>query len=186
MRCAAASPVMPPPITATRGIRGRPEGGRAMDIKSFGNPLVLRHLPNSPFLLPPFSSDSTLPDMIARVPGPVRLRMGAEAPFEAECKREVVLRGNSRIPQRDLVRELCSRGQPAADWKFHADAHRKCPQLFVATMAMCSRVVDGRDAHAATPVRTKYGTTPRVVQHARGEFGHGIAALGVAVLFVFE
>ena len=51
--------------------------------------------------------------------------MGAEAPFEAEGEREIVLRGHVAAVEGQVVGQLGPRRQPAANRIFDADADGK-------------------------------------------------------------
>ena len=89
-------------------IRGKAEGGGGKFIcRSFylARPSTLP--------LPPLMK--SLPDVAAGVPGPVRARVGAESPLECEREREIVLRVDAIVADADLVGDLRSRRQPAAD-----------------------------------------------------------------------
>ena len=81
--------------------------------------------------------------------------MNSEAPFEAERKREIVLRGHAMISQSELIAELGPCGEPAADRVFQTDADGECPQRFIAPMSAVGWKIDLRGADAAPPVRTE-------------------------------
>ena len=82
-----------------------------------------------------------LQDVAAGIPGPVGSRVCAEAPFEAERERKLVLRGNAVVAECELVGELGSRGQEAADRLFQTDTDRKGAQRFVSAMHLVHGVV---------------------------------------------
>src|SRR5215471_3899669 len=91
-RCAAASPLMPPPTIA---IRARLPGG---DV-GVGISTLLPHVP-------------------AGVPGPIRLRPRSEAPFQAAHQRQIVERGNAAIAKREVIGELKAGRTPMVDLVF--------------------------------------------------------------------
>src|SRR2546423_1048699 len=97
----------------------------------------------------------SLPDVAAGIPGPGGARMCAEAPFKPEREREIVLRRDTTVAQRELVGELGPRGQPAAERIFKSNAHGKRPQRFVAAVTRIKGIIDLGRADAAAPVGTE-------------------------------
>ena len=161
---------MPPPMIAMRGgVRGGMVDKRGTYDDRYG-----------PFRLPPSPQAASLPDVAAGVPGPIGSRVCAEAPFDAERKREIVLRGDAAVAQRELVSELGSSGQPAAERIFQTDADGKRPESFITAVAAVCRVIDFRRADAHAPVGTEERVAPRVVHQAGGLFHETVAAFGVA------